>query len=449
MWDDEINKKIKDAADQYHPAYDENAWDKMKLLLDQHLPVENKRKRKYFLIPLIALLLGGSFFIIYYMQTNSAPKNSQKTETKNTVTATQLPREKSLAADEDVSSSHVTTKSANTINRTTQLNQGDINQQLKDAASKTGEDKPDRAFVNTTKRTSLNKHGKTNTTISSGAIGEETDVKNNIIENSKTNQQQNIAKENTVSETPTTIVNNPDIKEEIAIAKKDSANTKEVAKIKDTKEPVAKKKLTKTNKGFRNNFAIDFSAGPDISSVGFNKTGRIAINYGAGLSYTLSDRFTLRTGFYVADKIYSADKYDYHVPLGGSSNFDYLYKINANCKVYEIPLAVSYNFGKAGNHQWFASAGLSSYLMKKESYDYLYKSSGNTWSKSWSISNKNQHYFSVLDLSAGYNYLFSKRASLLAEPYLKMPLSGVGAGKVKLNSAGILFTYTLKPFYKK
>jgi len=64
------------------------------LLLDQHLPIENKRKRKYFLIPLIALLLGGSFFIIYYLQTNSEIKNSQKAETKNTVTATQLPQEK-------------------------------------------------------------------------------------------------------------------------------------------------------------------------------------------------------------------------------------------------------------------------------------------------------------------------------------------------------------------
>ena len=127
-----------------------------------------------------------------------------------------------------------------------------------------------------------------------------------------------------------------------------------------------------------------------------------------------------------------------------------MYNIDANCKVYELPVTVSYNFGKAGNHQWFASAGLSSYLMKKESYDYYYNNPpGNIYKKSWSISNKNQNYFSVLGLSAGYEYSFSKRTSLLAEPYLKMPLSGIGAGKVKLNSGGILFTFTLKPFYKK
>jgi hypothetical protein len=101
------------------------------------------------------------------------------------------------------------------------------------------------------------------------------------------------------------------------------------------------------------------------------------------------------------------------------------------------------------NHRWFASTGLSSYLMKKESYVYYYKyPSGNTNEKSLSISNKNKHYFSVLDLSAGYQYMVNKRLSLMAEPYLRVALSGIGAGKIKLNSGGILFTVILKPFKK-
>ena len=434
MWDDEINKKIKDAADQYHPAYDENAWDKMKLLLDQHLPVENKRKRKYFLIPLIALLFGGFFFMIYYMQTNSAVKNLQKPETKNNIYATKPQQQKSPVIV--VPSSSTSGKPATTLNSVPLLATKGFNNQLKNSSNKI----------------SVNKKGRTNTTVTQSAVEKLTDGQNNTVENSKTNQQQDIARENSVSETTTTIVNNPnpDIKGVIANAKKDSANTKEVAKTKDAKESDTKKKSTKSNKGFRNNFAIDFSAGPDVSSVEFDNTGKIAINYGVGFSYALSGRFTLRTGFYVSDKIYSANKDEYHVPSTGSSNIAYLYNINANCKVYEIPVAVSCNFGKVKNHQWFASAGLSSYLMKRESYNYYYKyPNGYEDSKLWSISNKNQNYFSVLGLSAGYEYSFNKRTSLLAEPYLKMPLSGIGAGKVKLNSGGILFTFTLKPFYKK
>ena len=34
----------------------------------------------------------------------------------------------------------------------------------------------------------------------------------------------------------------------------------------------------------------------------------------------------------------------------------------------------------------------------------------------------------------------------MAEPYIKLPLSGVGYGKVKLNSGGLLITVGFKPF---
>ena len=66
-----------------------------------------------------------------------------------------------------------------------------------------------------------------------------------------------------------------------------------------------------------------------------------------------------------------------------------------------------------------------------------------------SYKNENSHIFSVINLSGGYQYHFSDRFSLMAEPYVKIPLSGVGQGKVNLNSGGILFTAGFKPFLKK
>lgn len=58
----------------------------------------------------------------------------------------------------------------------------------------------------------------------------------------------------------------------------------------------------------------------------------------------------------------------------------------------------------------------------------------------------NKHYFSVFNLSAGYQKNISKSVSLTVEPYIRVPLSGVGYGKVKLNSSGVLFTFGIKPF---
>ncbi len=125
-------------------------------------------------------------------------------------------------------------------------------------------------------------------------------------------------------------------------------------------------------------------------------------------------------------------------------------KINADCNVFEIPLTLQYNFKQVKNHNWYGGMGFSSYLMKKEIYDYQYKgASGQVWSYKRTYKNENENYFSVLTLSGGYQYKLNNRISFLAEPFLKIPIKGIGAGKVKLNSAGLMVTAAVKPFAKK
>jgi hypothetical protein len=462
MWDDEIDKNIIDAANQYHPAYDENAWDKMKLMLDEHLPVE-KKKRRFLIIPIIALLVAGSFFIYHYNKNNNIEKNAkintanknagtidnapEKSEvlSKDNITVTQQQQRKSSSIA-DVSSITNSLPLLVSVVPSTATGKGSIRHQQYSIYNSVDKNNNKKIAITESKIKKYKTSG-TIVSITSGAANDGKLVmptKDHKVDNSSNkDEQQNKAKKDIPSETSPNTEATPEVKKEITPAKKDT-----VAKTDKVMKAPGKKKLP-TRKGFSNNFGITFSAGPDVSGINFNHSGKVAINYGAGVSYAISARFALRTGFHVSDKIYSADKYQYHSPQGMATN-NYLYNIAANCKVYEIPVTVSYNFRKAKNHQWFASAGLSSYLMKMESYDYYYKyPNGSLVTKSWSISNQNQNYFSVVDLSAGYEYSFSKRASLLAEPYLKMPLSGVGAGKVKLNSGGLLFTFVLKPFYKK
>jgi hypothetical protein len=206
---------------------------------------------------------------------------------------------------------------------------------------------------------------------------------------------------------------------------------------------IASSKNSKQKKN--NSFFFSVSTGPDISSVG-NEYGRTKLLGGIGLGYTINDRFTLRTGFYSARKIYSADKGDYK-PDVAPPNYNYLESVSANCKVYEIPLSLTYHFGRSEKQNFFASVGLSSYFMKKEDYDYLYKYPGNvTYTHRYSFKNENNHYFSVAGISAGYQRKINNTFSIMAEPYLRLPLNGVGNGNVKLNSGGIIFSATVKPF---
>jgi hypothetical protein len=208
-------------------------------------------------------------------------------------------------------------------------------------------------------------------------------------------------------------------------------------------------KKEKTPKSFGSKFSLTASAGPDYSSVHFKYKGEVRLAYGIGIGYAINDRFSIRTGIYAGRKVYKADSKTYktgYIPVG--------YKvegIDADCYVMEIPVNLVYNLKSSRKHGWFASAGLSSYFMKKE--DYLYKvtdSWGNPKTWLYEHRNENKHPFSVVNLSAGYQYNFNKRFSLLAEPYVKMPIgSGVGRGKVMLNNTGVLFTAAFKPFGKK
>jgi len=65
MLSEDFDKKIKLAAEQHHPAYDEKAWLKMEKLLSKYLPVQkNDRRRAFFLLLLSVLLIGGGAFLI-------------------------------------------------------------------------------------------------------------------------------------------------------------------------------------------------------------------------------------------------------------------------------------------------------------------------------------------------------------------------------------------------
>ncbi len=440
MPDDEINKKIKDAADQYHPAYDDDAWDKMKQLLDEHLPQKKDRRRMIFLLPLLLLLIGGSL-TIYYFNTRSSSKiakpvvskaNAEKSKTESNIAT--LPKDATASGGNVV----VIPKDINSHEKlpanTTDVNTAGTN---KIARVPTGKLVQNSDADKKLKRTSTQIGATSNSSIENAA-SETADQQIPISKPSAENIQPGIAGNS-----------NREDKQEgtVAAEKKETIAANDVDETKSQKKNNINNTQKKTKNNFLNNFTIGLAAGPDVSEVRLSNTGKVTVNYGAELTYSLNQKLTIRTGFYSSNKIYSAGEVDYHAGGGGPGYYNYLESVNANCKIYEVPLSLAYNFRKIKNHNWFIAGGLSSYFMKKESYVYFYKNpSGYTWSRKWAIENKNKHYFSVLDISGGYQYDVSKRFSLRAEPYVKIPLSGIGAGKIKLNSEGILFTAAVKPF---
>jgi hypothetical protein len=437
MLDDEINKRINEAANHYHPAYDDEAWQRMEQMLDEHLPQKKDRRRIFFLLFFAVIICTGLFFVFYPHQKNEPSPHISNANSKNYL------KPDNKKAELSINNPLKKIENNNNHGVVLPVNKNVITQQKPITHGVTSISTNKKSFPENTSGSMTIRINKNETSEANNeSATAEVIPLNNVDKSIDTSKNSN---ENVLQELGTNEVAN----KISATNDQDSTKNKQTAKVENSKQSKSNNGVTKIDKSFKKNFGITISTGAEASGLTVSKAGKLSVSYGAGLSYDLSRRFTLRAGFYVDKKIYSVGKNDYYSQPGNVVNYNYLQSIDGDCKVYEIPLVVNFNFGNTKKHSWFAAVGLSSYLMKKESYVYYYKyPSGNTYEKSWSISNKNKYYFSVLNLSAGYEYTINKRISLMAEPYVKLPFSGVGAGKIKLNSAGILFTATIKPFKK-
>ncbi|MGN6533392.1 MAG: hypothetical protein ACTHK0_16740 [Ginsengibacter sp.] len=444
MLDEENDKRIKEAADHYHPEYDDTAWQKMDQLLNEHLPPEKERKRFLFLLPLV-LFIGCLLLLIgIYHSKNNKTGSSQndliKNKTEKPIVTNARKNSEIIATPtfiENKKNAAITNeKKGIEKNNTTPVQEksvtgSPVSSSVNDKNENTiADDSPNK------QNDQINQHSVEKTNNSPGINHEENSVSNNSIHENKSNVLTSDVKKNNADKEKST-------------PQKENFEQNNLVKTEKVASQNPSKKTNKTTGHFARNFGISLSAGPDISAVHANKIGKVTLAYGAGFSYAISKKLNLRTGFYLSKKIYSVDGDDYKIPTGSLGNYEYLENVDANCKVYEIPVRIDYSFRKTKNHNWFISGGLSSYLMKRETYDYYYKTpAGEMYNKDWSISNKNKHFFSVLDVSGGYQYSLNKQFSIIAEPYINVPLTGIGAGKVKLNSGGILFTIKAKPFLK-
>ncbi len=468
MQSDKFDKKARDAAEHHHPAYDEQAWEKMEKLLDKHLPQkEDNRKRFIFFLLLFLVLGSGTWLMIArpWKPGTGVAGTIQPADSKS------VPGAATTGISPKQEDNHASIPG--TENREDKANvkgvTGDENRQPVSTSLPARNGSKDAAAIVTKRNNSsspiLTRAAKKNNQILPGDVNKSNTVSQPVgisgadqktpgLPNDRISQADQGAYVKDISATKNTPSANKDKQAADKPGDPNAGNTVQQETVKKesgdvVQTPAQKKAQSKNRKS--NSLFFTISAGPDISMVGADKPGKTKLLAGLGVGYTFKDRVTVRTGFFTARKIYSAAPSDYNAPPEFYTRYPYLEKVDADCKVYEIPLLVSYHFGRSAKQNWFAAAGLSSYLMKRETYTYFYKYYPNTptTTAKWTLRDKNNHFFSVLNLSAGYQRNINKTISVTVEPYMKLPLSGVGYGKVKLNSGGVIFSLGIKPFQGK
>jgi hypothetical protein len=451
---EEFDNKIKEAANAHHPSYREDAWSKMEELLDEHLPVKEKKRRRFIIWWFVPVIIGAGLGIykLTSSRNNSNPKSISPT--------TQVRQSDKLAAA--LQPNTLVTKEA-----AVELEKEKEAKPLTDENSRTyqeAQNKPQTKRVdNNLSSEYLKPSHKTKEAtlpIITKVVKEKT---NNSLTSIEKKSEVFIEKKRQPSATIAKLqeANLPAIKEEQDVKKEEKSIASSSSKVVSTITPTATANLPSainidsvmsapsnntSKKKSKNTLYITAAAGADVSFVSANENGKIKPMTGIGLAYLINNKIMIKAGFYGGEKVYAAKGSSYKGSSSFYQHYPYLDKVNANCKIYEIPIGVSYHFAQTNKQSFFAAAAVSSLIMKQETYDYYYRytPTGRLYEKSWTYNNENKHLLSIVTISAGYQKNITPKIFITTEPYFKFATKGIGAGSIKLNSTGILFTTGFK-----
>jgi hypothetical protein len=186
-------------------------------------------------------------------------------------------------------------------------------------------------------------------------------------------------------------------------------------------------------------FYLGIVGGADLTSVSMQKLSNPGFHAGVMVGYQLSSRLSVESGFFMEKKNYYTDpEYLEKGSVYVSPNSTIL-SVDGTCLMYEIPVSIKYDLRNTYRSGWFVTAGLASYIMQKESYSMLYRynSSGNVVRHDYTYDRTATKLLSQLRVTGGYSYKLPAGFSLRVEPYLSIPVTGVGYGRLNLLSGGI------------
>lgn len=185
---------------------------------------------------------------------------------------------------------------------------------------------------------------------------------------------------------------------------------------------------------------------PDLTTIGLKNFSRPGTNLGLLAEYRFSNRWSIQAGGLWNKKVYSASGDDYAWPSNWKQRPPD--EVVGICKMVDIPINIRYDFWliprpSSGAARWFSTAGLTSFLMLDEKYDYVYDDPTHVYINNWK-GQSGRYGFSHLNLSIGYEQHLTRRLAWQVEPFMKMPLKGVGFFKINLISTGAFLSLRYK-----
>lgn len=196
-------------------------------------------------------------------------------------------------------------------------------------------------------------------------------------------------------------------------------------------------------------FVIGASFGTDQSSIHGTTHGSFGWSGGITFQYDLSKRISVNSGFTITKKFYEAKSKDFHPPKHYWTSYVNLQSVVGDCQMWEIPVQIRYDLLSKKSNRLFLNSGISNYIMRQQSYEYHYLNGNNNPSvRKWETTSQSNYWLGILNISAGIEKNLNRSLSFQLEPYIKIPLKGVGFGNMDISSYGMLFSLRYRPIFR-
>ncbi len=459
---DHIDNRIRQAADEISVSFNEEAWKKMEVKLDNEFNKDRRRGIIWWRFSFMLLGIAVAGIYVYNhkpfvpsknIASNSSLANNKPSLHKNDVANTNKPinrsniEQKADASYTDKNNETVSVKKVpdSLVNSPLSNSSARLsNEKIKTKNKLVASNNPAGLFRrnHTRKSTSSAVRAKDIKSVASIKLKGAKDNYNRANDLTGNSHDKKAESSNNLLNEPrlfldslTAITANKNEKKPEAVIQNDSLANVQNDSLANTNSVGKKKTQIKLDNTSSKGFYL-------LASVSGEATGikNISIKdtkpfYGLGIGYRFNKRLSVQTGFYFGNKMYFAGANDYKLKPG--SYVAKLIGAEAECYIYDIPVTLRYDVLHKERYNLYFTTGISSIILKSETYDMHFFNSSGMYHRMTYTYKHHVGYFSILNLSLGYEHQLSKALSVQAEPYLKLPLSGLGEGSVKLYSAGL------------
>ncbi|MCK9402353.1 MAG: hypothetical protein M0Q26_03050 [Chitinophagaceae bacterium] len=219
---------------------------------------------------------------------------------------------------------------------------------------------------------------------------------------------------------------------------KDSIANQEIAGISRV-DPAFKKKTNQAP----SRWSLVFSYAVEYTGNSVNLATSPGTVFGLAAHYHLNNKVSLSTGISKRNMKYWYSGNDASIPKNywrNNTNGVVPDKIKGYCGILEVPLMLQYKLADRGKGKLLVSAGVSSYFILDESYQYIFLNPNPGSKEGWNTSKDSRFIFSSINASVGYEQTILPGMAIGIEPYIKIPTMGIGWPDIKLFSMGAAAT---------